>query len=61
MSPDDLDRVFAQFSHALTRVGEGGASLVLARFALLAIIKLEDPELCLDLLKSAAEMTVSDR
>jgi hypothetical protein len=54
MSPENLDRIYTQLSHLLTRVGEENASLFLSRFALLAIIKLEDPDLCSGLLESAA-------
>jgi hypothetical protein len=53
MSPENLDRVFTELSHTLTRVGEDEALLFLSRFALLASIELDDPELCLALIRSA--------
>jgi hypothetical protein len=55
MSPEDLDRVYTQLSHLLTRVGEENAALFLSRFAMLAIVELEEPDLCSRLLESAAK------
>ena len=59
MSPEDLDRIYTQLSHLLTRVGEENAALFLSRFAMLAIVELEDPDLCSALLESAATTLAS--
>ncbi len=51
-----LDRVYTALCQALTRAGENNASLVLGRFALLAILKLDDEAETKRLIEAAAQL-----
>jgi hypothetical protein len=42
MSDAELDQVYTDFCHALGEVGEGRATEALCRFALLAMLKIDD-------------------
>ncbi|GGH54391.1 hypothetical protein GCM10010975_10900 [Comamonas phosphati] len=42
LSADDLDVVYSDFCHTMTRIGEAQAPLFMARFALLAMVALGD-------------------
>jgi hypothetical protein len=44
MSESELDQVYTDFCHALGRAGESEAQRALARFALLAMLAIDDPE-----------------
>ena len=44
MTESDLDAVYTRLCKIMTEIGEAQASLFLARFALLAINEIEQPE-----------------
>jgi len=44
MSESELDQVYTDFCHALGGVGESEATRALCRFALLAMLAIDDPE-----------------
>ncbi len=44
MSESELDQVYTDFCHALGGVGESAATRALCRFALLAMLSIDDPE-----------------
>lgn len=53
MIESDLDILYGELCRTLSEVDEGGAPLLLARFALLAIEQIGDPERVRALLASA--------
>lgn len=55
MTDDELDRVYGELCRHLTGVGESGALVFLARFALLAIEKIDDAEAISRLLSAARD------
>ena len=44
MTESELDQVYTDFCHALGGAGEGEATQALCRFALLAMLAIDDPE-----------------
>lgn len=42
LSADDLDAVYSDFCHTMSRLGQAQAPLFMARFALLAMVALGD-------------------
>ncbi len=55
MTDSELDAVYTQLCLTLTRLGQGNASLYLARFALLAMTHIGDAAVVNRLLDSAAQ------
>jgi len=55
MTESDLDSLYGELCRAVTEVGEARAPLFLARFALLAIGHIDDPERVRALLASARD------
>jgi hypothetical protein len=53
MTENDLDSLYSELCSTLSEVGEARAMLLLARFALLAIEQIGDPERVRALLASA--------
>jgi hypothetical protein len=43
MTESELDDVYTRLCKTMTEIGEAGSALFLARFALLAIMKIDDP------------------
>ena len=43
MTESELDDVYTRLCKTMTEIGEAGSSLFLARFALLAIMEIDDP------------------
>jgi hypothetical protein len=54
MTDSELDAVYTQLCTTLTRLGEANAALYLARFALLAIQRIDDPAVARSLIDDAA-------
>ncbi len=54
MTETDLDSTYTALCQTMTRLGEPQAPLFLARFALLAMSRLADPELVQQMLSDAA-------
>ncbi|SAL59215.1 hypothetical protein AWB74_02853 [Caballeronia arvi] len=62
MTDSDLDIVYTRLCKTMTQLGEANASLFLARFAMLAIDKIDDAAVALNLIDDASEgMTESER
>ena len=55
MKDSELDAVYTQLCRTMTELGEDNAPLFLARFALLAIQRIADPEAARQLIGDAAE------
>ncbi|MEX3932467.1 hypothetical protein AB4Y32_11740 [Paraburkholderia phymatum] len=55
MTDAELDVVYTQLCKTMTQLGEAHAPLFLARFALLAIQKVDDPAVSLSLIDAASE------
>jgi hypothetical protein len=55
MTDSQLDAVYTSLCKTMTRLGEPQAPLFLARFALLAIERLDDAVLAQDLIDAAAQ------
>jgi hypothetical protein len=55
MKDTELDAVYTQLCRTMTDLGEDNAPLFLARFALLAIQRMADPEAALRIIGDAAE------
>jgi hypothetical protein len=55
MTDTELDTVYTQLCKTMTVVGEDDAPLFLARFALLAINRIDDPAAALRLVEEASE------
>jgi hypothetical protein len=55
MKDAELDAVYTQLCRTMTELGEDNAPLFLARFALLAIQHIADPEAAMRLIGDAAE------
>ena len=53
MTDSELDAVYTQLCRTMTEVGETDASLFLARFALLAITRMEAADVALQLIADA--------
>jgi hypothetical protein len=51
----ELDAIYTQLCKTMTELGEPSALLFLARFALLAIDRLDDREMAFQLIEAAAE------
>lgn len=54
MQEQDLDAVYTQLCHTMTRLGEAQMPLFLARFALLAMQQLGDPAQVQRIIEAAA-------
>jgi len=61
MTESDLDSRYGEVCRAVSEVGEARAPLFLARFALLAIGHIDDPERVRALLASARDLGAVDR
>lgn len=55
MKDHELDAVYTQLCRTMTDLGEHNAPLFLARFALLAIQRIDDPEATKRIIDAAAE------
>lgn len=55
MKDTELDTVYTQLCRTMTELGRDRTELYLARFALLAIRQIDDPEAALRLIREAAE------
>ncbi|KAK43597.1 hypothetical protein BG58_31695 [Caballeronia jiangsuensis] len=55
MNDAELDAVYTRLCKTMTQLGEANASLFLARFALLAIGKMNDPDVSLRLIDEASD------
>jgi hypothetical protein len=55
MSDADLDAAYTHFCKTMTEVGEARAELFLARFALLAMVRIADREVIAELVAAAAD------
>lgn len=55
MKDSELDAVYTQLCRTMTELGADKAPLFLARFALLAIERIDDPEAARRLISDAAE------
>lgn len=55
MTDSELDAVYTQLCKTMTQLGETCTPLFLARFAMLAIDRLDDGEVAQQLINSAAE------
>ena len=55
MTDSELDAIYTHLCKTMTELGEAGALLFLARFALLAIDRLHDGEMAIQLVEAAAE------
>lgn len=55
MKESELDAVYTQLCKTMTNLGEDNAPLFLARFALLAIQQIDDPQAAQRLIGEAAE------
>jgi hypothetical protein len=54
MNDSDLDAVYTRLCKTMTDVGADRSPLFLARFAMLAIVELDDPALAMRLVDAAA-------
>lgn len=54
LSADDLDVVYSDFCHTMTRLGQDQAPLFMARFALLAMVALGDRAMLQRMVQEAA-------
>jgi hypothetical protein len=55
MNDAELDAVYTRLCKTMTQLGEAKASLFLARFALLAIGEMNDPDVSLKLIVEASD------
>jgi hypothetical protein len=55
MTDSELDTVYTRLCKCMTEVGEEHAALFLARFALLAIERIDDPQAAMQLIDAAGE------
>ena len=55
MKDTELDAVYTRLCRTMTELGQDNAPLYLARFALLAIQRIDDPDAALRLVREAAE------
>jgi hypothetical protein len=55
MNAEDLDTVYTALCRAMTTVGEAQAPILLARFALLAVVEIADADRLRQLIAAAAE------
>lgn len=55
MTDSDLDIVYTRLCKTITELGEPKASLFFARFAMLAIDTIDDPEVAIKLIEDASE------
>ncbi|WP_244818320.1 hypothetical protein [Caballeronia sp. Lep1P3] len=55
MTASDLDIVYTRLCKTMTQLGQPNTSLFLARFAMLAIDKIDDPAVVLNLIDDASE------
>lgn len=55
MNDAELDAVYTRLCKTMTQLGEAKASLFLARFALLAIGEMNDPDVSLKLIDEASD------
>lgn len=55
MTEAELDSVYADVCRTMTRLGEAQTPLYLARFALLAMVEIDDPAKIARLIANAAE------
>ncbi len=55
LSDSDLDAVYTDFCKTMTKVGEADGQQFLARFALLAMARIGDREVIVDLIAAAAD------
>ena len=55
MKDAELDAVYTALCRTMTELGSDHAALYLARFALLAIKRIDDPDLALRLIREAAD------
>jgi hypothetical protein len=51
----ELDAIYSHLCRTMTELGEPNALLFLARFALLAVDRLDDREVAMQLIEAAAE------
>jgi hypothetical protein len=61
MTESELDRIYGDLCREITDVGESDALVFLARFALLAIEKIDDAEATSTLLSAARAAGAADR
>ena len=61
MNDSELDTVYTRLCKTMTEVGESNASLFLARFAMLAITRLDNTGAALQLIEQAHEGMTDDR
>lgn len=54
MNDRELDAVYTRLCRTMTELGDDRSPLFLARFALLAIVELDDPALAMRLVDAAA-------
>lgn len=55
MNEQELDGVYTELCHALGAAGEEGATKLLSRFALLAMLEIDDAERLKAMVKRAAQ------
>lgn len=55
MTDSDLDIVYTRLCKTMTQLGQPNTSLFLARFAMLAIDRIDDPTAALNLIDDASE------
>lgn len=55
LTPDELDRVYTRLCHTMSALGEAQAPLFLARFALLAMVRIADAAAVDRLIDAAAD------
>ncbi len=55
MQDSELDAVYTRLCKTMTEVGADRSPLFLARFAMLAIVELDDPALAMRLIDAAAD------
>jgi hypothetical protein len=55
MTDSDLDIVYTRLCKTMTQLGQPNTSLFLARFAMLAIDRIDDPAAALNLIDDASE------
>ncbi|MGF6638037.1 hypothetical protein OKW38_000376 [Paraburkholderia sp. MM5496-R1] len=55
MTDSDLDIIYTRLCKTMTQLGRPNTSLFLARFAMLAIDRIDDPAVALNLIDDASE------
>jgi len=60
MNASDLDLTYTALCQAMTRLGEPKSGLFLARLAMLAITRLDDAGVALELIAAAADIDTID-